>query len=120
VLRAMAGESLEIQEDTARSRVVLHVAGELDFSTAGKLSDHLADAVDSPGPRPVVLDRGRLAFWGLGLRVLVAASKLARAANRRLTPARVPKRCLELLRCTGPEGLFDIHDTVEQATAAKV
>lgn len=96
--------------ETKGATVLVHVAGELDHSTAGELADCLDDAVHSVvPPSPVVVDLSGVSFLGArGIRLLLDHQDLCRRRGSALvvvanTPAVL--RPLEVLELTAVLGV---------------
>jgi anti-sigma B factor antagonist len=80
----------------------VHVAlrGELDISSAPRLSDDLA-RVEAAGPARIVLDLSTLDFMdSTGLRILIGADSRAREADRRLILIKGNEMVQRVLRVT--------------------
>ncbi|MBW8484146.1 STAS domain-containing protein [Actinomadura sp. PM05-2] len=88
-------------------RLVLVLAGELDYGTAGALTARLA--AESAGPRPapahVTLDLAAVGFCdSIGLNTLVTAWKAQRAAGGVLVVGAMSPLVAEMLEITGLAG----------------
>jgi anti-sigma B factor antagonist len=98
---------------------VIDVQGEIDMYTAPRLRELLIDLVSKGSYRLVVnLDKvGFLDSTGLG--VLVGGLKRVRAHDGSLDLVCTQQRILKILTITGLTEVFGIHQTVDQAIAAR-
>jgi anti-sigma B factor antagonist len=99
-------------------RTILEVGGEIDVYTAPKLREHLAQLVED-GCYGIVVDLESVAFLdSTGLGVLVGGLKKVRSHNGWLRLVCTQERILKILRITGLDTVFTIHDSVPAALAA--
>jgi anti-sigma B factor antagonist len=98
---------------------VIDAQGEIDMYTAPRLRELLIDLVSKGSYRLVVnLDKvGFLDSTGLG--VLVGGLKRVRAHDGSLDLVCTQQRILKIFRITGLTEVFGIHQTVDQAIAAR-
>ena len=97
---------------------VITVAGEVDMYTAAELRAVLVDA-DADGRYRLVLDLAQVRFCdSTGLGVLVAGLRRARTGGGSLRLVAPTDNVLKVLRITGLDRLFPIHDSIDQARAA--
>jgi anti-sigma B factor antagonist len=97
-------------------RLVVHVAGEVDVFTVGRLRGLLA-ALDDPGAG-VVVDLTEATFLdSTGLGVLVDAMKRVNSHGGRMDLVIDDERILKVFRITALNRLFTIHGTLETALA---
>jgi anti-sigma B factor antagonist len=109
---------LHVQPERKPNCVVIHVDGEIDYSTANQLHEEAASAVEA-GNRGLVLDLGNVTFCdSSGLGVLVGIWKAVHAIGGRLVLARVPQRCRRLLNRTGLAKIFTVRDRLAEAVTA--
>jgi anti-anti-sigma factor len=95
--------------------VIAEVAGEIDLRTAETLRTRLLGLVDTGFSR-IVVDFGHVRFCdatGLGVLVAVRNRLRGRGGDLRLARVRPPQR--RILRITGLDALFTLHDSVEDA-----
>lgn len=110
---------LTIRRETRGSAVVVHVSGEVDFSSLGHLQDELSTAVTvaSP-PAPVVLDLQEVEFFGwCALTLLVNQDD---RCTRNHTPLRVvaaSATVLQPLQLAGLDGVLPVYSNVASALA---
>ena len=103
---------------TAAAQIV-HVSGELEFTTVAGLRDRAVTAALSAAPPRLVLDLAEVSFCdSSGLSALVGIWKAVHAQSGRLALAQVPERCQLVLKRTGLTSFLDLHDTTAQAVAA--
>jgi anti-sigma B factor antagonist len=117
--RAEKGAFMELSlaMRTVSEHVVLEISGEIDVYTAPKLRERLIELVNS-GQRNVVVDLGRVEFLdSTGLGVLVGAHRRLKARDGSLNLVCPHERLLKVFRITGLDTVFDIHSSVEEATA---
>ena len=108
---------LSLAMRTVSEHVVLEISGEIDVYTAPKLRERLIELVNS-GQRNVVVDLGRVEFLdSTGLGVLVGAHRRLKARDGSLNLVCPHERLLKVFRITGLDTVFDIHSSVEEATA---
>jgi len=98
---------------------VVTVEGEIDIYTAPRLRELLIDLASKGNYRLIVnLDKvGFLDSTGLG--VLVGGVKRVRAHDGSLDLVCTQERILKIFKITGLTKVFGIHQTVDQAIAAK-
>ena len=98
---------------------VVDVEGEIDISTAPRLRDLLIDLV-SQGNYQLIVNLDKVGFLdSTGLGVLVGGLKRVRAHGGSLDLVCTRERILEILRITGLTKVFGIHQSVDQAIAAR-
>jgi anti-sigma B factor antagonist len=98
---------------------VVDVEGEIDISTAPRLRELLVDLV-SQGNYQLIVNLDKVGFLdSTGLGVLVGGVKRVRAHDGSLDLVCTRERILEILRITGLTKVFGIHQSVDQAIAAK-
>ena len=98
---------------------VVDVEGEIDIYTAPRLRDLLIDLV-SQGNYQLIVNLDKVGFLdSTGLGVLVGGLKRVRAHDGSLDLICTRERILEILRITGLTKVFGIHQSVDQAIAAR-
>jgi anti-anti-sigma factor len=114
-----AQERLRISVDDDGGCIVVHVSGEIEFTTAGELRDRATAAALAAARPRLVLDLAEVSFCdSSGLSALVSIWKAVRAQDGKLALAQVPERCKLVLKRTGLAGFLEMHDTTAQAVAA--
>ena len=110
---------LSLAARTMSEHVVLEVGGEVDVYTAPKLRERLIEMVNG-GQQHLVVDLSRVEFLdSTGLGVLVGAHRRLRARDGSLDLVCPHERLLKVFRITGLDNVFDIHASVEEATAKR-
>lgn len=108
---------LSLATRSVADHTVLEIGGEIDVYTAPRLRERLIEMVGA-GERRVVVDLGRVEFLdSTGLGVLVGAHRRLRAGDGSLSLVCPHERLLKIFRITGLDSVFEIHDSVERATA---
>jgi anti-sigma B factor antagonist len=98
---------------------VIDVEGEIDVYTAPRLRELLIDLVSKDNYQ-LVVNLEKVDFLDSnGLGVLVGGLKQVRAFGGSLDIVCTRERVLKIFRITGLTKVFDIHDTVNEAIAAK-
>ena len=98
---------------------VIDVQGEIDMYTAPRLRELLIDLV-SKGHYQLVVNLDKVGFLdSTGLGVLVGGLKRVRAHDGSLDLVCTQQRILKIFRITGLTKVFGIHETVDQAIAAR-
>ena len=98
---------------------VVDVEGEIDVYTAPRLRELLIDLVNKNNYQ-LVVNMEKVEFLdSTGLGVLVGAVKRVRAHEGSLDLVCTQERILKIFRITGLTKVFGIHETVDQAIAAK-
>ena len=98
---------------------VIDVAGTIDISTAPRHRELLIDLVSKDNDQ-LVVNLERVEFLdSTGLGVLVGGLKRVRAHDGSLDLVCTQERILKIFRITGLTKVFGIHETVDQAIAAK-
>ena len=98
---------------------VIDVEGEIDIYTAPRLRELLIDLV-SQGSYQLIVNLDKVEFLDSnGLGVLVGGLKRARAHEGSLDLVCTRERILKIFRTTGLTKVFGIHQSVDQAIAAR-
>jgi anti-sigma B factor antagonist len=98
---------------------VIDVQGEIDIYTAPRLRELLIDLV-SKNNYQLVVNMDKVEFLdSTGLGVLVGGLKRVRAHDGSLDLVCTQERILKIFRITGLTKVFAIHQTVNQAIAAR-
>ncbi len=98
---------------------VIDVGGEIDISTAPRLRELLIDLISKDNYQ-LIVNLERVEFLdSTGLGVLVGGLKRVRAHDGSLDLVCTQERILKIFRITGLTKVFGIHETVDQAIAAK-
>jgi anti-sigma B factor antagonist len=100
--------------------VVVSVTGEVDVASGPPLRTALGEALDEPGPGPVVADLSGVTFLGsTGVAVLVDVDWQAKQRDKpfRLVVNRTGA-VLRTLTATGVDGLLAIHHDLDAALQA--
>ena len=98
---------------------VIDVRGEIDIYTAPRLRELLIDLV-SKGSYQLVVNLENVGFLdSTGLGVLVGGLKRVRAHDGSLDLVCTQQRILKIFKITGLTEVFGIHQTVDQAIAAR-
>ena len=98
---------------------VIDVGGTIDISTAPRLRELLIDLV-SKDNHQLIVNLDRVEFLdSTGLGVLIGGLKRVRAHDGSLDLVCTQERILKIFRVTGLAKVFGIHETVDQAIAAK-
>ena len=101
---------MQIRETKRNDVLVVEPVGRLDSSTARTLDRALSAAVQR-GDRSIVLDCQALDYVGsMGLSVLLAAAKRAKAAHGTLRICRLNERVRLVFEMSGFLRLFDVAD----------
>jgi len=98
---------------------VVTVEGEIDIHTAPRLRELLIDLV-SKNNYQLIINMDKVEFLdSTGLGVLVGGLNRVRAHDGSLDLVCTRERILKIFRITGLTKVFGIHQTVDQAIAAK-
>src|ERR1700752_1322278 len=98
---------------------VVDVEGEIDIYTAPRLRDLLIDLVGK-NDYQLVVNMEKVEFLdSTGLGVLVGGLRRVRAHDGSLDLVCTQEGILKIFRTTGLTQVFGIHDTVDEAIAAK-
>jgi anti-sigma B factor antagonist len=98
---------------------VVDVEGEVDIYTAPRLRDLLIELVGENKYR-IIVNLQKVEFLdSTGLGVLVGGLKRVRAHDGSLDLVCTQERILKIFRITGLTKVFGIHETVDQAIAAR-
>ena len=98
---------------------VIDVAGTIDIYTAPRLRELLIDLVSTDNCQ-LIVNLEQVEFLdSTGLGVLVGGLKRVRAHDGSLDLVCTQERILKIFRITGLTKVFGIHETVDQAIAAK-
>ncbi|MFC5754214.1 STAS domain-containing protein [Actinomadura rugatobispora] len=109
-------QRLQIRTGDRGCAVVVHVEGEIDYTTADLLRERVRTAAEPLTPPRVVLDFDRVTFCdSSGLGTLVSMWKTARAAGGDLLVARPPGIFRRILERTGLERHITMTPTLDQA-----
>ncbi|MEO5874711.1 MAG: STAS domain-containing protein [Streptosporangiaceae bacterium] len=112
----MARAKLDLSARTVQGRLVIRVAGDLDFTTSDRLGGYVAGlTADLADPR-VVLDLADLDFCDSdGIGALVRVWKDLDSAGGALCLAAAQPRVSTVLRTTGLDTMLDLCDTLGEA-----
>ena len=100
-------------------RTVISVSGEIDVYTAPSLRERLNELVAS-GHYDLIVDMEGVEFLdSTGLGVLVGGLNRVRAHDGWLDLACTRERIPEIFKITGLTKVFGIHDSVDEAIAAR-
>ncbi|GAB3587843.1 anti-sigma factor antagonist [Calidifontibacter terrae] len=109
---------LSVTKTPSGDRLVVHVAGEIDLSTAPKLRAELTRSIEE-GHRQIVLDIIDVPFLdSTGLGVLVGRLKALRLEDGDMVLVTDQDRTLRNFHITGLDKVFRIFPTVEEALRA--
>ena len=98
---------------------VIDVGGTIDIYTAPRLRELLIDLVSTDNYQ-LIVNLEKVEFLdSTGLGVLVGGLKRVRAHDGSLDLVCTQERILKIFRITGLTKVFGIHETVDQAIAAK-
>jgi anti-sigma B factor antagonist len=98
---------------------IVDVEGEIDVYTAPRLRELLIELVNSRFYQ-LVVNMDKVEFLdSTGLGVLVGGLKRVRAHDGSLDLVCTQERILKIFRITGLTKVFGIHDTVDEAIAAR-
>ena len=110
---------LSLSTRSVGDRTVVEVGGEIDVYTAPKLREQLVELVNE-GHYHLIVDMEGVDFLdSTGLGVLVGGLKRVRAHDGSLDLVCTQERILKIFRITGLTKVFGIHDTVDEAIAAR-
>ena len=110
--------TLDVHSETPGFTVIA-VGGEIDVYTAPKLRERLVSLVES-GSYQLIVDMESVEFLdSTGLGVLVGGLKRVRAHDGSLDLVCTQERILKIFRITGLTKVFGIHNSVDDAIAAK-
>jgi anti-sigma B factor antagonist len=114
------GTSMDVRvtaEDVG-ARTVVHVAGEIDVSSADRLRERVA-ALVAEQRTDLVIDLTEVTFMdSTGLGLLVGTLKRVRTAGGRLVLVVDSERLLKVFRITGLVQVFTIRETLAAALAS--
>ncbi|KAA9150303.1 anti-sigma factor antagonist [Amycolatopsis acidicola] len=110
---------LRISRELDEGAVVLRVAGDVDLSTAGKLSDQLRTAEDlAVPPKPLIADFDKVDFLGsAGLVVLANEYESCQEQGIPLRIVSTSRAVLRSITVAGLSGVLSVVPTVEKALA---
>ncbi|MCC2335534.1 STAS domain-containing protein [Cellulomonas sp. zg-Y766] len=109
---------VQVSVEDVGTRAVVHVAGEIDVSSAVRLRERLSLLIAEQHTDLVVDLTGVTFMDSTGLGLLVGTLKRVRIAGGRLVLVVASERLLKVFRITGLTQVFTIHDTLEAALAS--
>jgi anti-sigma B factor antagonist len=110
---------LKLDHHTKDGIEIVEVEGEIDVYTAPRLRELLIELVNT-GFYQLVVNMEKVEFLdSTGLGVLVGGLKRVRAHDGSLDLVCTQERILKIFRITGLTKVFGIHDTVDEAIAAR-
>ena len=110
---------LKLDHHTKDGIEIVDVEGEIDVYTAPRLRELLIELVNSRFYQ-LVVNMEKVEFLdSTGLGVLVGGLKRVRAHDGSLDLVCTQERILKIFRITGLTKVFGIHDTVDDAIAAR-
>ena len=102
-------DALSVRFSRHDETVVVHLAGELDVSTAPVLQNALAGVIEAQGNLAVRLELGEMAFIdSTGLSILAGALRRLREKGGDLSLANIRPETLKVFDIVGFTGIFDI------------
>lgn len=108
---------LQIDVTDRDGYTVLTPRGEIDYATGPQLKEAITDALVA-GRVHLVIDMLGVEFIeSTGLGALIGGRRRARALDGSLVLVCAESSVLKVLRVTGLDKVFEIHDSVEAATA---
>jgi anti-sigma B factor antagonist len=113
----MTAAELEITVRKATGdAAVVAVAGEIDVYTSPVLQERLVEVLRDGSPS-IILDLSKVTFLdSTGLGVLITALKRCRSAGGDLVLVTAQPNVLKVLEITGLNDVFQIYDSVDDAT----
>jgi anti-sigma B factor antagonist len=108
---------LEIDVAERDGYTVLSPHGEIDFATGPQLKEAVTDALVAGRVHLVVNLLGVEFIESTGLGALIGGRRRARALDGSLSLVCAESSVLKVFRVTGLDKVFEIHDSVEAATA---
>ena len=118
VALAQQGDGMELVESRQGSTPILAVSGRLDIATADAFREALLARIVVGGERKLVLDFSGVDYISsAGLRVLMIASKQARADGVAVAIAALQPIVAEIFQISRFDTLFPCHATVDLALA---
>lgn len=109
---------LSLATRSVSGHTVLEIGGEIDVYTAPRLRERLVEIAEA-GDRRIVIDLARVDFLdSTGLGVLVGAHRRMRGGESSFSLVCPHERLLKIFKITGLDSVFEIHSSVEEATAA--
>lgn len=98
---------------------VLYLDGEIDTFVAPWVRECVADVWARTSTPLVIVDVSRVTFCdAAGIRALLFALKIMQMSGRRLVLSGVGERMALLLRVSGAQDVFEVHESVEQVLFA--
>ena len=113
----MADMNLLVESRDSGDWTVVEPKGEIDLYTAPKLKEQLTRLLEQGRERLVVNLDGVEFLDSTGLGVLIGSLKRCREADGELALAAPRETVQKVLRVTGLDKVFPIHQTVDQATS---
>ena len=111
---------LQIETTDRDGYTVLSPHGEIDFATGPQLKDAISERLDA-GEVHLVVDLLDVEFIeSTGLGALIGGRRRALALAGSLSLVCTDAQILKVFRITGLDKVFDIHGTVDEATAQPV
>ncbi len=108
---------MEIEQSVVGPVTRIAPVGRIDSYSARDFESHIMAVIGNGAA--VVVDLDRLDYISsAGLRVLLLATKQARAQNARLALAAMQKSVREVFDISGFSSIFEIHGSAEEAIAA--
>jgi anti-sigma B factor antagonist len=111
----MSDMNLVVESRETGDWTVVEARGEVDLYTAPRLKEELAELVDRGRNKLVVNLEGIEFLDSTGLGVLIGALRRCRESDGALALAAPTEAVRKVLRITGLDQVFPIHDTVDQA-----
>ncbi|MEU8951068.1 STAS domain-containing protein [Streptomyces sp. NPDC048489] len=100
---------LKVTHRDAATGPVLEVIGELDYTTAPQLREHVT-ALSLQSGQLLVLDLANMEFCdSSGISALIAARNHTQARQADIALSAVPAHTLRVLRIVGLDQVFDLH-----------
>jgi anti-sigma B factor antagonist len=113
----MADMNLLVESRDSGAWTVVEPKGEIDLYTAPTLKEQLSALVEQGRERLVVNLDGVEFMDSTGLGILIGALKRCREAGGELALAAPRETVQKVLRITGLDKVFSLHETVDEATS---
>jgi anti-sigma B factor antagonist len=114
----MSDMNLLVESREAGAWTVVDVRGEIDLYTAPRLKEHFGELFDGGRAQVVVNLEGVEFLDSTGLGVLIGALRRCRERDGVLALAAPRETVQKVLRVTGLDKVFPVHNSVDEATAS--
>lgn len=110
-----------MREEEVRSTLVINVGGRIDGLNADEFHDSLDQKTQDIASNTVILDCEKLSYISsAGLRSILLTARNLKGKNKTFILCSLPDTAMEIIKISGFDKVFEIHESRSAAVAAAV